>query len=147
MKLTLSKRNSEFGKKDTKICVLFALAAFGLADFIGCDARIQPNKVAKSAEAQPLFKPEAATLTQQKMCDEQAEKKFHDDEGTALYGDNKPIYSYTSHYDPVVNVCYVRIHSFGGKPPSVSDLVYDAFGGRVYATIYGTTPSTRNIRK
>ena len=88
---------------------------------------------AKPADAQPLFTPEPGTLAQQKMCDEQAAKKFHEDESTALHVGSTPLYSYTSHCDPTVNVCYVRVHSFGGTPPSVSDVVYDAFGGRVYA--------------
>jgi len=113
--------------------VLFVIASFGLAIVLGCDTHSLSIGAAKPIAAQPLFKPEAATLAQQKMCDEQASKKFHDDESTSLYTGEKPIYSYTSHYDPLVNVCYVRVHSVGGTPMLVSDVVYDAFGGRVYA--------------
>jgi hypothetical protein len=114
--------------------VLFTVGSFGLAIVLGCDTHRQSVDTAKSAKAQPLFKPEAATLAQQKMCDDQAAKKFHEDESTSLYVGDKPLYSYTSHYDPTVNVCYVRVHTFGANPPSVSDAVYDAFGGRVYAS-------------
>ena len=32
-----------------------------------------------------------------------------------------------------MNVCYIRVHSLAGNPPLVTDVVYDAFGGRVYA--------------
>jgi hypothetical protein len=41
--------------------------------------------------------------------------------------------TYTSHYDPTVNVCYIRVHSLGTNPLMVTDVVYDAFGGRVYS--------------
>jgi hypothetical protein len=85
-------------------------------------------KAAKPApQAQPLFTPVTASLAQQKMCDEQAAKKFSEN-GHGKYD------SHTSHYDPTVNVCYVRVNSISGeKFPIVADLVYDAFGGRVYA--------------
>jgi hypothetical protein len=116
--------------------ILFAVVSFGLEIVIGCDTHRQSVDAAKPGEAQPLFKPEAATLAQQKMCDDQAAKKFHDNESTSLHVGDKPLYSYTSHYDPTVNICYVRVHTFGGTPPSVSDVVYDAFGGRVYASYF-----------
>jgi hypothetical protein len=61
------------------------------------------------------------------MCDEQAAKKYNESGHGGL--DN-----YTSHYDPAVNVCYVRVHSIAEKPVIViSNVVYDAFGGRLYA--------------
>jgi hypothetical protein len=95
---------------------------------------VSPTKPApKPIEAQPLFTPVAATLAQQRMCDEQAGKRFHDDDTDNLPKSKDLISSYTSHYDPDVNVCYIRIHSIGGKPAMVSDVVYDAFGGRIYA--------------
>lgn len=113
--------------------------------FLGCDTHSRSvNEAKPAAEAQPLFKPEAATLAQQKMCDEQAAKRFHEDENSDDFGTKKknpPITSYTSHYDPAVNVCYVRINSFGGvDSAAVSDVVYDAFGGRVYATYIWVNP-------
>ena len=108
--------------------VLFAVVCFGLGIPLGCGTRDRPASAAKPAgEAQPLFTPEAASLAQQKMCDEQAGKKFREN-GPGTYD------SYTSHYDPTVNVCYVRVDSLpAGKFPVISDVVYDAFGGRIYA--------------
>jgi|HubBroStandDraft_6_1064221.scaffolds.fasta_scaffold00716_6 hypothetical protein len=66
------------------------------------------------------------------MCDEQARKKFHED-------DPKPNASteYTSHFDANANVCYVMVHRADTDKkgtPSVSNAVYDAFEGRVYAS-------------
>lgn len=108
--------------------VLFATVSFGLGIPLGCDTHSRSVNVAKTAgEAQPLFTPEVASLAQQKMCDEQAAKKFGEN-GHGKYD------TYTSHYDPTVNVCYIRVHSISAeKFPMVTDVVYDAFGGRVYA--------------
>jgi hypothetical protein len=113
------------------------VACLSLGILSGCNSQKQAVSAAKATptptptpvEAQPLFTPQAATLAQQKMCDEQAGKKFHENRP------DKGSYEsdYTSHYDPTVNVCYIRIHSIGAKPPSVSDVVYDAFGGRIFA--------------
>ena len=75
--------------------------------------------------------PRAATLAQQKMCGEQARKKFRED-------NPKPndFTGYTSHFDAAANVCYIMVHSVVTEKgvPSVSDVVYDAFEGRVYAS-------------
>jgi hypothetical protein len=107
--------------------VMFAVVCFGLGILLGCDAHSRSVNVAKPAgEAKPLFTPVAASLAQQKMCDEQAAKKFRENG----HGD---LDSYTSHYDPTVNVCYIRVHVVAGNPINVTDVVYDAFGGRVYA--------------
>jgi hypothetical protein len=94
----------------------------------GCNTHSQPVSAAKPAsETQPLFTPEAASLAQQKMCDEQATKKFNANK-------HGPLDSYTSHYDPTVNVCYIRVDSLSAeKFPMDTTVVYDAFGGRVYA--------------
>ena len=114
-----------------------AVACFGLTILLGCNAHGRSMEPAKpTSEAQPLFTPLAATLAQQKMCDEQAAKRFREDENRDDFHENKknpPISDYTSHYEPSVNVCYVRIHSMYANPAMVSDAVYDAFGGRVYA--------------
>lgn len=116
--------------------VLFAAVSFGLAIVLGCDTHSRSVDAAKPiGELQPLFTPQAATLAQQKMCDEQAAKKFHEERYSGFEKKSSlPLTSYTSHYDPAVNVCYVRVNSFGGTPLAVSAVVYDAFGGRVYAT-------------
>jgi hypothetical protein len=88
------------------------------------------------AGAQPLFTPEPASLAQQKMCDEQAGKKVKENQSDFIDKKNPPITSFTSHYDPAVNVCYVRVDSLSADKngsSSVSSIVYDAFGGRGYA--------------
>ena len=119
--------------------VLSMVVNFGLGILLGCDTHSrsvntakptdsEPVNAAKPSETQPPFTP-AATLAQQKMCDEQAEKKFKEDEFRRA---NSHISnSYFSHYDPTVNVCYILVESIGGS--GGSSLVYDAFRGRVYA--------------
>jgi hypothetical protein len=127
--------------------VLFAAVSLGLGILSGCDTHGRSLNAAKPAgEAQSLFTPLAATLTQQKMCDEQAAKKFREQTGGSA-----PYSIYTSRYDPSVNVCYVRVYYvMGGKPATVVDTVYDAFGGRVYAAYgwiesHGETPTMCKI--
>lgn len=79
----------------------------------------------------------AATLAQQKMCAEQARKKFHED-------NPKPndYTVYTSHFDPAANVCYVMVSIIATEKGgiSVSDVVYDAFEGRVYGNYVWINP-------
>jgi hypothetical protein len=110
---------------------------------VGCD-RSQPTAPVKPAAvgAQPLFTPEPASLAQQKMCDEQAGKKYRDfqtpDSATKDFDrNNESLSSYTSHYDPTENICYIRINTTSaaknGKGSMVSEVVFDAFGGREYA--------------
>jgi len=71
-----------------------------------------------------------ATLTQQKMCDERAEKEFHKYNPKA-----SPADSYTSHYDAQANVCYMMVHTvLTDQGVSVSNTVTDAFEGRGYAS-------------
>jgi hypothetical protein len=86
---------------------------------------------ASLTQAQTSVAPHAATLVQQKMCDEQAWKKYHEDNPKA-----GPLSSYTSHYDVSANVCYIMVHSYesSGGTPAISTLVYDAFEGRMYAS-------------
>ena len=72
------------------------------------------------------------------MCDDQAAKRFRENEPSGLD-------SYTSHYDPAVNVCYVRIHAVSSKPITIADVVYDAFGGRVYAKYVLSNPERKQF--
>jgi hypothetical protein len=80
-------------------------------------------------------KPRQATLTQQKICADQARKAFKE----YYVPDKKGItYDYTNHYDPAANICYIMVHGFGvykdtGDPAS-SDVVFDAIEGRTYAS-------------
>jgi hypothetical protein len=113
--------------------VVFTVVCFGLGILVGCNTHSRSVNAAKPAgEAQPLFTPVTASLAQQKMCDEQATKKFRE-----YTVGNNALSSYTSRYDTSVNVCYIRVDCVGGgKPATETDTVYDAFGGRVYAA-YG----------
>ena len=109
---------------------------FGLGILLGCDKQSRSAAAAKPAgDTPPLFTPVAATLAQQKMCDDQAAKKFHENESVGnIPRSRTTVSSYTSHYDPTVNVCYIRVNSTSAeKIPVVADVVYDAFGGRIYA--------------
>jgi hypothetical protein len=86
----------------------------------------------------PALKPRLATLAQQKMCDDQAKKKFHVD-----FPHPNQMTNYTSHYDAKMNVCYVMVHHVDTATagPSVSDTVYDAFEGRLYASYIWVNPN------
>ncbi len=137
---------------------LFAVVCLAFEILLGCGTRNRSVNPAKpAAEAQPLFTPVAASLAQQKMCDEQAGKEFRGNRSIdSIPKSSTDISSYTSHYDPAVNVCYVRVNSSSiGKIPVETDVVYDAFGGRVYANYiwvnsqnkkyWGVSPSTCEI--
>jgi hypothetical protein len=116
--------------------ILFTAATLSLAS--GCNRESQPAAPATPAAiagAQPLFTPQPASLAQQKMCDEQTGKKVKENQSDFFDKKNPPVTSYTSHYDPTENICYVRVDSLSVDKTgnSVSAVVYDAFGGRVYA--------------
>jgi hypothetical protein len=122
--------------------VLFAVVSFGLGILLGCDTHGRSVNAAKPAgEVQPLFTPVVASMAQQKMCDEQAAKKFHETKvsGTGLLNDG-----YTSHYDPKVNVCYARLYFLAARKAgdTRAEMVLDAFEGREYATYVG--PDSKN---
>lgn len=118
--------------------VLSAVVFFGLEIFLGCHKQSPSvNGVKPAGGAQPLFTPETASLAQQKMCDEQATKKFREQEG-----EGPTLSHYTSRYDPSVNVCYLRVYSVAGD--TARDTVYDAFGGGVYAA-HGLIASHGNV--
>jgi hypothetical protein len=113
--------------------ILFALVLCSL--MIGCEPKRTPSYdelKSKTQELQSqLDKIRTATMQQQKMCDEQARKKFHED-----YPAANDLTGFFSHYDTGANVCYMLVHIYGISKvvPSVSDTVYDAFEGRGYAS-------------
>ena len=116
--------------------ISLAVVCFVFGILSGCNTRHQSANAEKPrGDTQPLFAPVTASLAQQKMCDEQAGKKFRENQSTDNIPESKTIISsYTSHYDPTVNVCYVRVVSTSAdKFPIITDVVYDAFGGRIYA--------------
>jgi hypothetical protein len=129
-------------KTENSAWIIFAVVCFGFGSLLGCDTHKQPANTSKPAdEAQSLFTPMAASLEQQKMCDEQAAKKFHETKvsGTGLLGDG-----YTSHYDPKVNVCYVRLSFVAERKEGYTraDTILDAFEGRVYASYVGSAENS-----
>lgn len=75
-------------------------------------------------------------LVQQRMCADQAKQSFNDSDFGKPGKADTMSHNYTSHYDAVANVCYIMvIGTYNGKgKPAASDLVYDAFEGRVYAS-------------
>jgi hypothetical protein len=79
-------------------------------------------------------KPRQATLAQQKMCAEQAQKIFKEDNPTRP--EHAITWEYTSHYEPRTNVCYIMTHTATVKDKgfSISYAVYDAIEGRGYAS-------------
>jgi hypothetical protein len=77
-------------------------------------------------------KPQSATLSQQKMCADQAKKVFHDDSPL------RPSFlewDYTSHYDTKSNRCFIMT-AFIDLTATVFN-VSDAFELRSYATYEG----------
>lgn len=107
-----------------------ALACIVFLVFAACRRFSQPNNMAQSTSGtHPLFTPNSASLADQKMCDEQANKRFRE-----TTQNETSLSSYTSRYDPAVNVCYVRLYYMTGRPATVIDTVSDAFGGRVFAS-------------
>jgi hypothetical protein len=93
---------------------------------------------AQSKKTPTTQAPQRATLAQQKMCDAQASKRFHD--GRILDGhlkeDPSGMNGYTSHFDPSVSVCYVWVRwaQIDKNGASFADTISDAFEGRVYAS-------------
>jgi len=105
-----------------------------------------PAKAPAPVETAPApddpSQPRLATLAQQKMCAEQAEKHFNStsaSQGSA---------NFTSHYDARANVCYIMVHDHGVSYGNltVSDVVYDAFEGRDYASYIWINPTRRSDR-
>jgi hypothetical protein len=82
--------------------------------------------------------PQRATLAQQKMCDAQASKRFHDGRISEDYLKEDPsgMNGYTSHFDPSLNVCYVWVRwgKIDKNGASFADTISDAFEGRIYAS-------------
>ncbi len=112
---------------------------------VGCNSP-QPVKQVTQPAVQPTqtatledqSQPRLATVEQQKMCSEQAEKQFNTIEQNAKKFKTigaSDLSDYTSHYDARANVCYMRIqyHSASKNVVSYIETVFDAFEGRGYA--------------
>ncbi len=96
----------------------------------------QPVQPTQSPTLEDQSQPRVATLEQQKMCSEQAEKQFNASEQSAKKFGASGVSDYTSHYDARANVCYMRIYANSASKNVVSfvETVFDAFEGRGYAS-------------
>ena len=113
------------------------VTSFALAVLISCTSK-PPQQEARDATTKSTSEIGQPNLVQQKMCAEQAKKTFDDtQQQTRQLGGDQPLSDYTSHFDPQSNICYVRIiamtASKGGGVTN-SDIVYDAFERRVFAS-------------
>jgi hypothetical protein len=80
-----------------------------------------------------------ASLSQQKVCAEEARKAFNKSYKAEQDGVS---YEFTSHYDTQLNVCYILVHGSGSShssgdansnpSPYVSYSLFDAIEGRTY---------------
>jgi hypothetical protein len=80
---------------------------------------------------------DAPTLSEQKMCADQALKTFKDTQPSEQL--TRTIrYSFTDHYDPKERVCYLEtraVLAIDYKSYTNSELISDAFEGRVYGSL------------
>jgi hypothetical protein len=77
-------------------------------------------------------KSQPATLSQQKMCADRAEKVFNENNNKNILDKYE---TYTSHYDATRNICFVEFKAYVGQDGWTYS-VSDAFAGREYARIY-----------
>ena len=72
------------------------------------------------------------TMTQEKMCADQARKAFAEFYGWKKNGKD---YIFTSHYDAQTTTCYIWVHGVTGSEghTDVMEDVFDAFENRTYA--------------
>jgi hypothetical protein len=82
-----------------------------------------------------------ATLEQQKMCYDQAQKAAKD----LAMGDDWS-FEWTSHYNARANVCFVRVNQMRLKLPetTISVMVRDAFENEDVAMYFGVSNSQTN---
>lgn len=80
--------------------------------------------------------PRKATVAEQKACSEQATKVFHE------YFDPSDA-TYTSHYDPEANICYVYMQQMKKQngDTAYQALIVDAFEHKGYAVFYAPSSS------
>ena len=95
--------------------------------------------VRPGSESPTAGKPATATLSEQKMCSEQANKSFRESD---LYSDKTAIgNSYTNHYDVAAKICFIETSSrhFAKNNFQYGHVIYDAFEGRVYGSFYSAS--------
>jgi len=102
---------------------ILILTFFGLVAIMadGCRGRSASLRETASPTAK------VATLSEQKMCADQAEKMYRE---SSEVSDS----TYTNHYDPTDGVCYIELTTRQrlGQVFSFHLMVLDAFEGRIY---------------
>lgn len=93
------------------------------------------------------FAQKNASLDEQKRCDAQASKVYHDGRARDGYHgeDSTGLNGYTSHFDPATNICYVwvRYGKVDGQNVTMADTISDAFEGRLYASYVWFNPGKK----
>jgi hypothetical protein len=97
-----------------------------------------PSAVAQKLAPAQL---QQAMPSQQKFCDEQANKRFHEDHEAENGTGSNWINEHTSHFDASANVCYLILYRFAtlasvgpSGPGRLTHEVYDSFKGTKYAS-------------
>ena len=96
------------------------------------------SKPAPPSSEVPASTQEAATLSQQKMCSEQAEKSFNGSafsEPKSYPGITNMGNTYTNHFDATASICYMEVTTRNVNSRNDFQryhLISDAFEGRVY---------------
>jgi hypothetical protein len=97
-----------------------------------------PSAVAQKLAPAQL---QQAMPSQQKFCDEQANKRFHEDHEAENGTGSNWINEHTSHFDGKANVCYLILYRFAtlasvgpSGPGRLTHEVYDSFKGTKYAS-------------
>ena len=89
----------------------------------------------------------SATLDEQKKCDAQASKRYHEGRARDRHHeeDTTGMNGYTSHFNPETNICYVwvRYSKIDDKTVTLADTISDAFEGRVYANYLWFNPGKK----
>jgi hypothetical protein len=139
------ERWSEIQMKTVAPMSLFSI----LSILGGCTKPVAPPTSLDMNKAQPLSQTVApaqqpATLSQQKMCSEQAEKSFKD----SNFSNDKSSMgnTYTNHFDAVASICYVEVttrHMGSGNNFQYYNLIFDAFEGRVYGSFMSFSHDVR----
>lgn len=106
-----------------KLILAMTIVGLALIALDGCKNQAAPTNISS-----PTTTAMVATLQQQKLCADQADKSFKE----SGFSDGQS--TFTNHFDPAAGLCYIEVttrRSFGQKL-GYSLLIYDAFEGRVY---------------
>jgi hypothetical protein len=106
-----------------KLMLTMAIIGLTVTALDGCNNQAGPKN-----GTTPTTTAAVATLQQQKLCADQADKSFKE----SAFSDGHS--TFTDHFDPADGVCYMEITTRNQIGPNFqySLLIYDAFEGRVY---------------